>query len=552
VSVQREQLQIALQITGVSFDTGLESTFYFSNSGFTAFIAGDTEERFYEPLLKDSILLQRKLGNTNDSMNVRLINKDQNYLNDYLFHDRSMKIYVKSNFAPSSNVWYPLFIGECDTLLVKRKTVEIKAKSHFDVLTKVINPEVFTGVPANFEGEIELKDKTKPRLFGDVFNITPVLLKSNTLVYGCNWDYAGARAAVASIDAVKDGGGALTFTADYATTALMDAATAPISGNYHTCLAEGTIKLGSKPVYDITIDVKQVTKTVTDFVNFLVSELSLNGSVIHFAPSYTFGLYQTSSTTYVKLFKSIIDNLDVIYWFDAVGDLNVNTVRGYELNTPLVRFLDAGQDFIDNTDIIAFKVEKVEYEFPPKQINLGYQKNYTIQNTGDLSGLVNVKDIEVYKNEYLKTSALLTCNVALYNDLETVDIDSNIRYSADAVTETAAWLAHRNQINDIFEVTCPILASNTGIVLGVMTNNCTGVRISSTTVLISDTNYLISNNDSTCDQHDALDLGDTVTINSEYFEIDDDKFVVIGINVNTKRMLVTYKLLGFRPITACP
>lgn len=557
MSIYRENLKIALQLTGLSFTTGLEETFYFSNSGFIAAIAGDTEERYYQPLIKDSILLKHDISQTSDGINVRLINNDQNYLSDYLFHDYSLKIYIQADFSPASTAWYPFFIGECDSLTVKRFTVDIKAKSHFEVLTKSLNPAVFTGVSTSFEGEVEATDKTKPRLFGDVFNISPILLKANTLVYGCNWDYAGNRAAVTTISAVKDGGVALTLDVaggvggDFTTTALMDAY-APPAGQYVTCLAEGTIKLGSTPTFSVTMDVIEATQTVTQFANLLATELALSGTTVHFDPGYIFGFYYTSSTTYVSMFNALLKDRDLAYWFDSASILNIDTVRGYDANPAVVRFLDAGQEFIDDDDIIAFKVDRAKYELPPEKVNLKYQKNYTIQNEGDLAGSVPVRTREYLKADALKASLVMGCNPSYYKDIETVELESGIRNLVDATTEVAAWMAHRAQINDIFEVTCPILAANSSIILGVMTTSCTPVNIASTSILISSTSYLISNNNSACSQYGALTLGDTVVLNSDHFDINDDKFVVIGVNIDTKKMMVTYKLYGLRPISDCP
>ena len=199
-------------------------------------------------------------------------------------------------------------------------------------------------------------------------------------------------------------------------------------------------------------------------------------------------------------------------------------------------------------------VERLKYYLPPRRVNLGYRKNYTQQNQGDLSTnpILTEQDKENYKNDYLYSSIDLKCNSNLYDDLETIDNQSFIYDQTDAILEVNSFMDYRNQINDIIEVTCPILAYNAAVILGVLvqpTSNC--LKISSTVKKISDTSIKISDNNSGCIVRNNLDMGDTVVVNSLYFDQIDEKFVVFGIKINTKKLLVTYKLLGLREVTTC-
>ena len=105
------------------------------------------------------------------------------------------------------------------------------------------------------DGDASLTGRPKPIAFGDVFNISPVLINATGLIYQVSCT------SVLAIDAVKDGGAALAADADYATYALLAAASVA-SGHYATCKALGLFKLGAAPVYIITADVRGDNDTI--------------------------------------------------------------------------------------------------------------------------------------------------------------------------------------------------------------------------------------------------------------------------------------------------
>ena len=111
-----------------------------------------------------------------------------------------------------------------------------------------LHGERYTGA-GGAEGDPALAGRIKPYAVGSVFNISPVLIKTTGLIYQVSCS------SVLAIDAVKDGGAALAFAADYATYELLDAATVT-AGQYATCLALGLFKLGATPVYICTADVR--------------------------------------------------------------------------------------------------------------------------------------------------------------------------------------------------------------------------------------------------------------------------------------------------------
>lgn len=544
-------LKLAVKLTGAHLVTGLEKTFYFSNSGFVADIDGDGEQIYYEPLIKGSILSKILANSTDDAVSIVLINKDLNILSDYVFNGYDLEVFVTSTYAPEANVWYAMYKGACDTLLIKWAVVEIKAVSSFDVFNKSMNPETFTGVKADYEGEVDLLGTTKPRLFGMVFNISPILLRADNLVYGCNWAYDGTRETITEFSSVRDGGVELEHVADYATTATMDLQT-PAAGKYVTCVAEGTFKLGSKPVYSITCDVEQETLIYTDIVQMLSTELSLNGSIVYYESNFTLGLYLTNNTDYISFNKQVTDNLDLVTWFDGNKRFNVNTLRQNYSGPTIARFIDAGKDFRDDQDILVFSMDRTGYSLPPKQNQVGYKHNYTVQQQEQLAGAVSQNDRELYKAENLFSSRKSTCDSDIYINQISNEYLTAIYWELDAFIEAWMWIEQREAILDEVKIVCPILAVTDSIILGVIVNPDDGyITFASTHISISSDTVLMSNNNTGLTGLRSLRLSDVVSLDSLYFDYTDVVFVVNGIEINTNTMQVTYNLVGKREISKC-
>ena len=99
------------------------------------------------------------------------------------------------------------------------------------------------------DGDPSLAGQIKPLAIGTVFNISPVQINATGLVYQVSCS------SVLAIDAVRDGGAPLSFSADYGTYDLLAAATVS-PGAYSTCIAQGLFRIGSGPVYLITADVR--------------------------------------------------------------------------------------------------------------------------------------------------------------------------------------------------------------------------------------------------------------------------------------------------------
>ncbi len=124
-------------------------------------------------------------------------------------------------------------------------------------------------LPDGFEGTADdIKGLPKPRLYGKVFNVSPPCVNTSKLTYQIN------DGAVQSIDAVYDKGAALTPGSDYATGALLNAATVS-AGTFATCKAEGYFRLGASPTGTITCDATQGASAADRTVGRILQQLAI-------------------------------------------------------------------------------------------------------------------------------------------------------------------------------------------------------------------------------------------------------------------------------------
>lgn len=146
-----------------------------------------------------------------------------------------------------------LFVGRCDAVVSTNilDAVEIMIRDRLDDLNKPLLIAKYAGTTTSsglgIEGESDLKDRIKQKIWGTKNNVTAVPVNVYDLLYQVS------DGSVSSI-AVYDGGLALTFTANYVDVSALVAASL-VPGQYATCLALGILRLGGSAFGDVTADV---------------------------------------------------------------------------------------------------------------------------------------------------------------------------------------------------------------------------------------------------------------------------------------------------------
>jgi hypothetical protein len=133
----------------------------------------------------------------------------------------------------------------------------------------------FYGGNGGTDGTSDLTGKGIPDLWGQAFNIPPVPFDPTNLVYQIS------NRAIASVDAVRDKGVALTLdttvgTSGFVTSYAALVAASIASGKYAVCLDPGMVALGSSPAGLVTCDATGLQTTTGTIIRELV-KTSLGG-----------------------------------------------------------------------------------------------------------------------------------------------------------------------------------------------------------------------------------------------------------------------------------
>lgn len=249
----------------------------------------------------------------------------------------------------------------------------------FDVPTQ---PNVYAGT-GDLQGGPDLANKRVPLCFGRVRNITPATVIASELVLQVH------DGTVSAILAVYDKGYPLTFSADYATPALLRAANVT-DGYYATCVACGLLRTGAA-FQQITCDVngsvvlgvyKETTGAILRRINTLTgciadpAEVDYNSfdnlDLDQPAPIGYF-LDANSTETVAQTFDKLTKGIGGWCGFNRLGMLQAGLFKAPS-GTPAAAYADL--------DILDITVEKLPSGFdpPPWRQRIAYERNWTIIN----------------------------------------------------------------------------------------------------------------------------------------------------------------------------
>lgn len=577
-------INIAVKITGYNILTLSEEVLRYSTSGIIADI-DDGELFYYYPYVKDSVVLQQVADkNQNDSISIKLYNDGSlDTLTKYSFVGRRLHVYVRGH----DEVHYSLWTGKIKSVSIATNEISVVGKSNLDLLDNLINPETFTGDLETdpYDGDINLLNKPKPRVLGQVFNIEPVLLNPSRLIYGFNWNRDGTRASHAGEILLRDGGlelyhtgtvflstisiakslargilrgeitetgvvpGIQTRTYDFGTTAAMDTYATdiypPSPGSYYTCRAESTFMLGSPPIQTLTMDIS-ISFRYADWVRTLVEENELETYSIYSTSDYIIGGYFTSSVSYKTVNDFFSPGNNSHLWFDS--DEAVNTKLVQDLGgDPIINFVESSIELPTVDSVSALSIAKNKYSRPYTKVTVKYKKNYRPQDASSLAGKAIDDGLEtVYSPKFL--------DATIDKDWLDVYAVENIHEIETAISETTDADLEAQRILDLYgstnygldevSITCSLLKNVDGILLGIVNEGVSDqVDCSLTTISSDSTAYTMDNDNSIfTGALKTLLVGDAVTLTSQQLSYTDARGIIVGIEVNTNKAQIIYTI----------
>lgn len=288
-------------------------------------------------------------------------------------------------------------------------------------------------LPNGLEGVADLAGKEKPRVYGKVFNVSPPFVNTSRLIYQINDN------VVSTLDAVYDGGVALTAGAAYASQADMET-TAPSAGQYRlwSNAAGSYFRLGSSPAYQITADVTahsaansttaQIIKAMALAAGIVSGDISAaDVTALDTATTHIQGIYIDDAITTTAAMSLIAIGARAYFGFDWLGVLRmgVPTVGAAVMN--ITNNNAQGWEYATNADT----------GFPNLEVTVGYAKYWTVQTSG-LAGAVTAAARSDLAQEYRNTTATTTVAPNPYKRDNKLTVNTLLTAKANADTVATA------------------------------------------------------------------------------------------------------------------
>lgn len=343
-----------------------------------------------------------------------------------------------------------------------------------DLMARLDVP-VQTGIylgSGELQGGPELAGSRRPRVFGrqdattdNGGNITPALVIPAEGLFQVN------DGAVAAIAAVRDGGIALTFVADYPSVPALRAAitngTTVPPGSWGSCIAQGYFGIGGVAFKQITCDVVGLTLTTAD----IIEEVALGAAGLQAADleAWTFEALNTdqgaeisyylgtdSSETCRDMFTKLMRGVGGYHGISALGKLQLRRVVAPAGIAAAYYDLDGGNLVeVDREDLPS------GIDPPPRRIRVTFARNWTQQT--DLFGQVSESDPDfanTLAQPYQTASTPEAASAAILADYpyapDPAPVESYFVHEADAYAEalrrhalyTAGYKAFRITLDD--------------------------------------------------------------------------------------------------------
>lgn len=443
----------------------VEVNFRFASSGYNT-LPGDTPaSTHYLPRVLQPGLVRRDLfsggaafGRTQVGYGeITLANSDGalDFMADRSFGDRPITIKIGEPGAAYST-FTTVLEATVEQVEVTTSEVTLRVKDKQALLDKPLQGLIYAGtnvLPNGAEGTAnDIKGQKKPKLYGSVLNVHAPLVNSSLLMFQLNSGFALPIH-------VYDKGSELTFHNDYATLALLEAATVP-SGDYSTCSSLGLVRLGSNHSGDVTFDAATSgSHAIADLMANVAADagVTMNSSDVAALKALnpaTGGLYfqdasteMDQGTTGLNVLDQLAQSLGAWYGYDQTGILRCGRVEapaglpGLELNASNIISLEKvlGSDELNG--------------LPVWRVNLRYRKNYKVQSDSDLAGSITIARRAELAQEFRTVTAQDATVKDQYLNAKELTRETLLLVEADAQAEATRLLNLFKVRRDSYNVT---------------------------------------------------------------------------------------------------
>ena len=371
---------------------GTTTTLRYCSQPYTTKPSDTPANTFYDDRITNPASISRSLyssGTTSGASRVNygaveLTNVDGglDYILPYSFDGRSLVIKI-GNEGDAYSAFTTILNGTMEQVEFTFSKVTILARDKLAIVDMPLQTTLYAGnntLPNGVEGVADIAKSPKPLLYGQVFNIAPIMVNSSKLTYQIN------DGAIAAVGAVYDRGVALTFHADEPNVADLEAHSPP-SGKYTTCLALGYIRIGNSPSGALTCDATQGATLANRTAAQILKLLAIKGGVdsgdivasdvtaLDALNSSEVGIWVDINERSIDVMDAISNSIGAYFGFNSNGQFKMGRFTSPS-GTPVINI-----DLNNLINIDYIRPDDAGKGIPTWRTSLTYQKNYTIQST---------------------------------------------------------------------------------------------------------------------------------------------------------------------------
>lgn len=467
---------------------------------------------WYAPRIENPATFRREMGGnqlgtrTSSSYGeLTLVNADGglNDLSSQFFDGRSLTLKIG---APTDSYasFTTILKATIETVSLERERVSVRLRDRSSILDTPFCTVKYAGtnaLPNGIEGTPDnIQGQTKPRIFGRIALMSPVLVNTSKLIYQIN------NGSIDSIVNVFDAGAYLTRSTDYSSQSDMEN-NAPAAGTYRSWPAGGCFRLGASPFGQLSVCAVEKWDytycTAANIVQRILTEKGLTSSdwvaadftALNQKNAGSLGVIVGPDETTASLIDRICESIGAWWGFDSLNRFRIARFDGPSSTPEAVITHDELLELERSSDAV----------FPLWQVTVKADQNYVVQDKTAMAGVVPDFRANWFEQEFRDQKTEDT-SVKTLRLLSTVDDQTSLLNGiSQAKAESARKLALFSPRRD--------------------TVNMTVVDPAGT--------------------FSSLDLGDTVLIQTEFLGYDAGRtMVIVGMQPDYERNQLDLKVWG--------
>jgi hypothetical protein len=359
---------------------------------------------------------------------VNIYGINDRYLN-YVWNKRPIKIYLGDPSWPKSD-FVLIFDGLIQELTAPNENS--LSFSLFDKLQRLNDPVSEKTLKSTLYSQ-NTQDTILPLLFGECFNVTPLLVDNGSTQQG-GQIYMVHDGAINGIVEVRDNGVPIQVEADLPT-GTFELLSAPFGTI--TCSAQGSTPYTNTVAGIIT---KIITGYGTQENRFNLQELDFSD----FSNASAVGVYCNQTRNILEVCSELAKSVNANLICPAIT-VNNNQISASKLRLVEIKVPIGTPKYYLNDDNMEIGTLSISELFPVKpSIKLAYCKNYTVQATVS----AGLNPVSKFEDEYIFVSAKDDTKKALYREGGTVAEEETLLLStpqaqAEVNKRLALWQTQR-------------------------------------------------------------------------------------------------------------